>query len=340
MSHCKPLFDFVMFDSVTPETINWLWPKRFALSKINIIEGNPGEGKSTLAIDLAARVSKGLPMPDGSAGIQGGVVFLSSEDGIEDTIAPRLEAAGADMARIAGLRSIPDANGNPRVVTIEDIEAIEQMCEKVSARLLIIDTLAAHTGRANLNNDQAMRRVLLPLSRLAEKIGMAVLIVRHLNKSGSKRSMYRGSGTIGVTGIARCVYLVAKLPDDEKSRVLVKIKNNAAPEDQPSLRFTIAEAGESTRLEWIGESHHNADTLSTNCPEEEDSLEEALTYLSDQLSEGPMEVKRIYSEGRKVGIKRADILRAKLALGAKLLKNENGAWVWALNPRNAKKNSD
>src|SRR5690606_2321225 len=129
-------------------------------------------------------------------------VIVTTEDGIADTIAPRAEAAGADLSRISVIQLIPEADGPGRVPVLpDDIEVIMGECARLGARLLVIDPLMAHLpGDANSYKDQDMRRALAPLAEAAERYGVAVLIVRHLTKAPGGNPLYRGGGSIGIIG--------------------------------------------------------------------------------------------------------------------------------------------
>jgi hypothetical protein len=254
--------------------------------------------------------------------------------GLADTIVPRLEAMGADTGKIASLQVVKDSEGKPRIPTVEDVEAISRACQKVKAKILIIDPIMAHlSGKTNSWRDQDVRQALSPIAKMAERLGVAVLIVRHLNKSGGSQSIYRGGGSIGIIGAARCAFLVAKDPDDENKRVLAGIKNNWAPMPT-SMSFHIEGVGNGSKIIWGGESKHGADTLLSipSSPEERGALDEARDFLSDQLSDGPVESKTILKNARAVGIADKTLHRAKKALGVSAEKQGYlGGWVWVLN---------
>jgi len=326
----------ILLDTVTPEVVKWLWQGYIPLGKITIMDGDPGLGKSTLTVDLAARVSIGDTMPDGTLGITGGVIIVSAEDGLADTIVPRLKAHGADLTRVAALQGVLDERrkGGLRPPTIGDIEEIRKACNKVQATLLIIDPLMAHLdGSINSFRDQDIRRALTPLSLLADETGVAVVLVRHLNKSGGAQAIYRGGGSIGIIGAARCAFIVAKDPEDDNKRVLASIKNNLA-KMRPSLSFSLenTETGVA-KIKWHGESGYKADALLL-CPsseEEQTVLDEAKTFLKDALANAPVKVQALFKDARGAGISDTALRRAKKALGI-MAKKEGfqGAWKWAL----------
>ncbi|MEJ7872821.1 MAG: AAA family ATPase, partial [Rubrobacteraceae bacterium] len=245
-----------MLSDVKPERVRWLWDGRIVLGKLNLVDGDPGTGKSAATTDLAARVSVGKPWPDGSECRAGGVVLLSAEDGLADTIRPRFDAAGGDPSKAVAVSTVPDAEGNERQIAIpDDLPTIEAAIERVGALLVVVDPLMAFLpGDVNSHRDQDIRRALAPLARLAERTGAAVVVVRHLNKGVGGNALYRGGGSIGIVGAARSGLLIAKHPEDESRRVLASIKSNlAAP--APSLVFELAstETG-AVRVDWKGES--------------------------------------------------------------------------------------
>ena len=160
---------------IEPEEVSWLWPSWLALGKLALVDGDPGLGKSAMTLDLAARVSAGKAFPDGAECEPAGVVLLSAEDGLADTIRPRLDAAGADTSRILALATVPDENGHDRLLSIpEDLPLIEKGIRRVGARLVVVDPLMAFlSGDTNSHRDQDVRRALAPLAGLAERTGAA-----------------------------------------------------------------------------------------------------------------------------------------------------------------------
>jgi len=231
-----------LVEDVAPERVSWLWRGRIPLGKITLIDGDPGTGKSALATDLAARVSVGRKFPDGTPCRAGGVVIASAEDGLADTIRPRLDAAGADLSRVLALATVPDGDTERLISVPEDIGVIRRGIEQVQARLVVIDPLMAFlSGDVNSHRDQDVRRALAPLAKLAEETGAALVVVRHLNKSSDGNALYRGGGSIGIVGQARSALLVARHPEDDRRRVLASLKSNLA-EPAPSLAFTFTEA--------------------------------------------------------------------------------------------------
>jgi hypothetical protein len=223
---------------IEPERIEWLWPRRIPKGKITVLDGDPDNGKSVLTTDLAARVTAGLDLPDGTKTEAAGAVIVSAEDGASDTIRPRFDAAGGDPSRTLLL-------GNDEPFAIPgDIPRLERAVRQVGAALVVIDPIMAFlSGDVNSNRDQDVRRALTPLKRMAERTGAAVVLVRHLNKSQGGNPLYRGGGSIGIIGAARSGMVVGPHPDSEELRVLAGQKNNLSLPPR-SLAYEIRDGGE------------------------------------------------------------------------------------------------
>jgi archaellum biogenesis ATPase FlaH len=166
---------------VETHQIDWLWERRIPLGKITILDGDPGMGKSLLAINIAACVSTGLPMPDGTPGIQGGIILIAPEDGAEDTIKPRMETAGGDPSQVLLFNTVIRFD-EKRMGFFEypfslsqDLKELEKRIKRRKAKLVVLDPLMAVLGRnVNSSSDQEIREVLIPLAQLAERTGCAI----------------------------------------------------------------------------------------------------------------------------------------------------------------------
>jgi hypothetical protein len=305
---------------VAPEAVEWLWRDRLPRGKLSLLDGDPGLGKSTLLFDLAARVSRGEALPgDDATRAPAGVVILSAEDGLADTIRPRLDAAGADLSRIVALTGI--AEGPDRAERLPqfpgDIQALEATLREVGAALVLIDPLMAYLGGdVDSHKDQDVRRALGALARVAESTRAAVVIVRHLNKARGGSALYRGSGSIGIVGAARSALLVARDPDAkdaEELRVLAPIKSNLGP-PAPSLRFRVVGAPNgAARIEWHGASPHRADDLvaEPTSAEERDAVSEATDTLREILKDGPVRSDEVKRQAKSAGVAERTLWRAK-----------------------------
>ena len=326
---------------VKPEEVKWLWPGWLPRGKLALLDGDPGLGKSLITLDLAARVSTGREMPDGTGGGEpAGVVILTAEDDLADTVRPRLDAAGADVHRVAALTAVrrttetgAEALDTP---TLLDLDALREAIREVEAALVVIDPLMAFLpGQVDSHRDQDVRRVLAPLAALAAETAATVLVVRHLSKASVGNPLYRGGGSIGIIGAARAGMVVAKDPEDPtgERRVLAVVKCNlAAP--PPSLAYRLAADGP-VRVEWLGETALTADALlsSTIGGEERTALAEAEDFLREVLSDGPVEANAVLKDARGAGISEKTLRRAKERLGVEAIRSgfgSGGRWCWRL----------
>jgi hypothetical protein len=338
----------VLMHQVRSERLRWLWPGRIPLGKITILDGDPGLGKSLFTLDLLARVSTGREMPDGAPGVFGGGVLLSAEDGLTDTIAPRLRVAGADQKRIVARRTIPQWDSESGavhqrgVLLPADLPVLAQDVALVGAKLLVIDPLMAYLDpRVNSWRDQDARAMLAPLARLAEEQELAVLILRHLTKSATANALYRGGGSIGLIGAARAGLLVAADPDDpEHVRVLASTKSNLGP-PMPSLRYRIelpdeaAPEGEvpAPALVWLGECRYSAATIlgmGVAEPGRGAAVAEAMEWLRDFLADGPRPSDEVKRAAQLEEISATTLRRARERLGVLVTRTGYGAAMQCL----------
>lgn len=337
--------DLVKLADVEAEAIEWLWPGRIPCGKVSLIEGDPSLGKSTGFLDIAARVSRGLPLPGGGAFGPASVVLLSAEDGLADTIRPRLDAAEADVSRIFALRAVRSADGEESFPTIDgSLGAIEEAVRRTNAALVGIDPLMAYLGGdVNSYRDQDVRRAIAPLARMAEETGAAVVLVRHLTKGGGAASIYRGGGSIGIVGAARSALLVAKDPGDEERRIVASVKSNLSkPPASLAYRLETAPNG-APRLAWEeGDAGITADELlaaqapAVECGRPRDH---AVAFLARYLSGGPRPADEVIRDGEAEGLSEKTLRRARATLGAVSVKvGFPGSWRWAL-PEDGQKSS-
>lgn len=301
-----PAADFTLMSDVVAKPVEWLWPLYVPAGELTLFDGDPSTNKSSLTLDLAARISTGATMPDGTSAKQGGVLLLVGEDSIAKTLQLRLHAAGADLDRVGCITkaiSLPD-----------DLDAVARAAMKMSARMIVIDPLTVFLGR-NANNDQAVRQALTPLRHFAERSNISVVMIRHLNKSGGRRALYRGSGSIGIVAAVRSAFLVGKHPEDSNLRVLCQTKNNLGPM-APSLIFEPVTADNgAVRIEWRGECDLTADHLLVPSQGSGNRLNVAEAFLTAVLASGPVEQVEIQRQAAAQAIAYRTVERAKRLLG-------------------------
>jgi len=329
----------IRLSDVKPERVSWQWRGRLPAGKLVVVDGDPAVGKSTLSTDFAARTTTGTPWPDGAECPAGDVVILSAEDGLADTIRPRVDAAGGDPTRVHALTEIRynDGDGTPRTrpVTLADVAQIEAAVVKVGARLLIVDVLMAYLpGRVDSHRDQDIRTVLAELSALAERTGVCILLLRHLNKATGGNPLYRGGGSIGIVGAARAAMLAAVDPDDETRRVLAVTKSNLAAMP-PALAYRLVDSPEHgcARVEWHGTTDHQAADLLGRHDDDDDRTErdEAVEWLTGYLEAHDWQVNagEATRAASAQGITKTTLHNARRRAGIVSIKDGlRGGWVW------------
>ena len=306
-------FPFRPASQIAARAVAWLWPGRLALGKLAILDGDPGLGKSLVTLDLCARLSTGGALPDGTPGAEpANVIVLNGEDGEEDTIGPRLQALGADLERVYLPPRERDQAGEP-IRFPAQASILDAALTATRARLVVIDPIMAFLDPVILNSsDPSVRRALLPLARLADKHGCAILFVRHLNKCGGGRSVYRGGGSIAFLGACRSGWLIARDPHAPERCVLAQVKNNLAFA-QASLAYRVRrpEAGTPTVV-WEGPSPWTADELLANRPvATAPRRDRACEFLSALLAAGPQTSRDIWTAARQLDLSERTIERAK-----------------------------
>lgn len=251
-----------LLSNIKSEQLYWLWEKRIPRGKLTILDGDPGLGKSLITLDLAARVTTGRPMPDGTPGIKGSVLLIAPEDGIADTIKPRVEAAGGDPSRIHLLNLVETTDSYTKQtsqaffnLSQHFLPLVKTVYGKVPA-LVILDPLTAILGsRISASNDQKIRETFSLLAMMAQRARCAILIVRHLNKGRSENPLYRGSGSIGIIATTRTSLLVVPHPSDENKRLLVSTKSNLSEKPDNLVYQIIANANGIPSIQWLGTNH-------------------------------------------------------------------------------------
>ena len=283
----------ILLSDVKTHPIEWLWQGRIPLGKITILDGDPGIGKSLIAINIAACVSAGHPMPDGTPGIQGGVILIAPEDSSADTIKPRLEAIGGDSRQVLLLNSIESFDAKKMGIFVysfslaRDLQDLEKTIKRRKAKLVVLDPLMAVLGHGvSAANDQDIREVLTPLAQVAERTRCAILVIRHLNKGSSTNPLYRGAGSIGIIGAARMGLIAVRASYDEQICILATSKNNLSKHASHLIYQIVENEQKIPYIQWLGEIHETVSNLlrpPTNIPFEHQEIHRVLRQAKGSL---------------------------------------------------------
>jgi hypothetical protein len=329
---------WITLSDVAPEQVAWLQLHRVALGKLTLWDGDPGLGKGFAVTSLGAAVSTGSELPGrGNFGPRD-VILLSSEDGLADTIRPRIDAAGGDPARIHVLSFVRYKGQKFFPSLRRDMDIIEEKAVKHGAALLVIDPFMGFLGVKDSHKDADVKEALGPFAQMLDRLKLAAIGVRHLNKSQVASSLYRGGGSIGIIGSARSAFLFAADPDDENRRIVAATKANLCPMP-PSLAFRIAGTPNgSARAIWEPRTNeHRADALLRSAIDTQGAKRagsEAAEWLSGALKDGPVPSKELEEECRAKGISfktvRDSGAKLRVLIEREKGKKGRGAWTWRL----------
>lgn len=323
---------------VRPERVQWLWDHRVARGKVSLWQGNPGQGKSMVTVEITAAVTTGAPLPGSRAFGPADVILASAEDALADTIRPRLDAAGGDPERVHAI-SLVKRGDRETFLTLEDVDLIEQLVIKHSAALVVIDPLMAFLGKADSHRDQDVRTAISPLAKMAERTGAAVIVVVHMNKAtGTASAIYRSGGSIGIVGAARTAFLVSPHPEDADRKVIACVKSNIGP-IPPAISYRIVGTPNgSARVRFErGTLDITADQLLAAEAEaaagKGKAVAEAENFLRDRLKEGPRPVADLKADAAANSVSFAALRRAQKKLKVKAEKAtgaKDAPWQWTL----------
>lgn len=341
--------DGVVFASdVQLERVNWLWKNWMARGAINFVDGDPGLGKSTALIDVAARITRGDVMPDGSAGLDypGVVMFVLGED-TQSTLRARLEAAGADVSKCPILDYVGQGKTKRHPTIPEDLPRIEQLIRALTVDWLIIDPWFASTSSTiDTDRDASARLALTPTARMAEETLCAVTGLRHFKK-GTGSALQRGMSSMAHSAAARSVLAAGVDPADRTKSVLAVAKSNLGPKPK-SLGFCVEGTTErpdgttivdtrgfpmtTSRCRWLGENAADADALAeVEDAENRRAVDDAVEFLRVELSNGDKTAKEVKTAAAAAGLSWRTVERAKAKIGIKVAKRHfQGAWMWCL----------
>ncbi|MCL2860952.1 MAG: AAA family ATPase [Firmicutes bacterium] len=308
------------YDSVNSRDVDWLWYPYIPYGKITIIQGDPGDGKTTFVLNLVALLTQGKSLSQTDSEKEAIVaIYQNAEDGIEDTIKPRLESVGADCSKVAYL----EYDGKP--ITLSD-DRIEQAIVNSGAKLLVLDPLQAFMGNADMNRATDVRALMQKLAKIADRTGCAVVLVGHMNKATAGKGIYRSLGSIDLIAAARSALLVGKVKDNESVRAVVHIKSNLAPQGKPiafelseNYEFRFIEDYEITQDELLGESASFDDGKIGN----------AAKIISNILKDKQVLASEVIGACKNSGLSTRTIYSAKNKLGVRSTKIDS-RWVWEI----------
>lgn len=332
-------------DTIQRQPIRWLWRGWLARGKLHILAGAPGSGKTTLALSLASAITNGGLLPDGSRAQRGSVLVWSGEDDPADTLAPRLAAVGADMARVHFVGEV-GAERRP-FDPAADMESLERAALDIGdVSLLIADpVVSAVAGDSHKNTE--VRRALQPLVNLGSRLGCAVLGISHFSKGTSGREpMERVTGSIAFSAVARIVMVAAKGEDD--SRLFARAKSNIGPDDGGftySLEIVDVDGMEASRVRWGLPLEGSARQLLGDAEAVPDSpVDDAGEWLTDMLIGAEVSVVELKKQATAAGFSWRTIERAKSNLGAQAERVSDGnsgagRWFWRLPAKTATNNT-
>lgn len=317
----EKVVNIISMDTVQEEEIKWLWKPYIPFGKLTIIQGDPGEGKTTFALQLAALLSIGKGFDENeNIGVSEpvNVIYQTAEDGLADTVKPRLISAGADCSKI---KVIDDSE---KSLSMDD-ERLELAINATGAKVLILDPLQAYLGdKVDMNRANEAREMTKKLGTIASRTGCAVILIGHMNKGSGAKAAYRGIGSIDFFAIARSVLLVARVPDDSTIRAVAQIKSNLALEGD-TMAFRLAENG----FTWIGEYDISTDELLAGYSNS-DKHKSAEDFLKKILSNGQtVPASSIFSQAKAIGVSKRTIENVKQELGIKSIK-DGASWLWKM----------
>lgn len=314
--------DLINMNDVVTEEVAWLWPGYIPAGKLTIVRGNPGEGKTMLMMHVISRLTQGRPLPgepDNAFRDPVNCIYQTAEDGLGDTIKPRLEANGADCSRVF----VIDETKDP--LSFSD-ERIESAIRETQAKLFILDPLQAYLGAGvDMYRANEVRPQFHTLKVIAERTGCAIVLIEHLNKMKGMKAISRGLGSMDITGAARSVLLLAKPNPKEANVFLAPVKSNLAALS-PTLVFNV----EDNRMFFEGTSDMTADELleSTKGEYKNTKLARAQELLTDMFARcNEYKPASVYALMKANEISERTVDEAKRILG--IQSNKDGkCWVW------------
>ena len=325
----EPNLKLINMEQVEVEKIDWLLYPFIPFGKVTIVQGDPGEGKTTMVLQIIAKLTKGeavLPSGSDEPALEEktmdlepvNVIYQTAEDGLGDTIKPRLLSAGADCSRVMVI------DDNDQALTMMDAR-LEEAIIRTKARLVVLDPIQGFLGAAvDMHRANEIRPLMKRIAVLAEKYHCAIILIGHMNKNSNGKSSYRGLGSIDFQAAARSVLIVGRIKDEPEIRVVCHVKSSLAPEGK-SVAFRL---DKDTGFEWIGEYDISADDLLSG-DNRGQKIHEAKEFLKEILVSGSVAQTKVAEEAESRGIKKKTLWNAKNELEIESVKIGN-QWFWML----------
>lgn len=325
----EPNLKLINMEQVEVEKIDWLLYPFIPFGKVTIVQGYPGEGKTTMVLQIIAKLTKGeavLPSGSDESALEEktmvlepvNVIYQTAEDGLGDTIKPRLLSAGADCSRVMVI------DDNDQALTMMDAR-LEEAIIQTKARLVVLDPIQGFLGTdVDMHRANEIRPLMKRVALLAEKYHCAIILIGHMNKNSNGKSSYRGLGSIDFQAAARSVLIVGRIKDEPEIRVVCHVKSSLAPEGK-SIAFRL---DEDTGFEWIGEYDISADDLLSG-DNRGQKIHVAKEFLQEVLASGSVAQTKVAEEAESRGIKKKTLWNAKKELEIDSVKIGN-QWFWML----------
>ncbi|MFR2804985.1 MAG: AAA family ATPase [Faecalispora jeddahensis] len=304
----KKELKLIQMSNVEVEQVHWVWYPYIPYGKITVVQGDPGEGKTTFVLALIALLTQGKPLPEEENGTEPiNVIYQTAEDGLADTIKPRLLSVGADCERVLVI------DENEIELTLSD-ERLEQAIRQTGAKVIVLDPIQAYLGGdVDMHRANEIRPIMKRLALLAERTGCAVILIGHMNKMGGAKSAYRGLGSIDIRAAVRSVLVVGRVKDEPTLRIVAHDKSNLAPEGK-SIAF---ELDPDTGFAWKGYCETTVDELLCGNGSLLSKTAQAEKLLKDLLSEGEMLSEEITTQAKELDISNRTLKIAKQNIGVK-----------------------
>ena len=325
----EPNLKLINMEQVEIEKIDWLLYPFIPFGKVTIVQGDPGEGKTTMVLQIIAKLTKGeavLPSDSDESALEEktmvlepvNVIYQTAEDGLGDTIKPRLLSAGADCSRVMVI------DDGDQALTMMDAR-LEEAIIQTKARLVVLDPIQGFLGAdVDMHRANEIRPLMKRVALLAEKYHCAIILIGHMNKNSNGKSSYRGLGSIDFQAAARSVLIVGRIKDEPEIRVVCHVKSSLAPEGK-SIAFRL---DKDTGFEWIGEYDISADDLLSG-DNRGQKIHAANEFLQEVLASGSVAQTKVAEEAESRGIKKKTLWNAKKELEIDSVKIGN-QWFWML----------